>query len=139
MDINKVLISESDNAYLYLVPEHSLIWVEFKESDLLDEEDYKKAAVGVLELTKQKGIKKMLFNTLKLRAVLSVDLQRWIAENVNKELLQLLDKVAIIEPKNPITHLSLQQYIEESLRYGTRAKEAIFQDLAQAVKWLLTD
>ncbi len=139
MDINKVLISESDNAILYLVPEHSLIWIEFKDTDLLDEENYKKASLGVLDLVKQKGIKKMLFNTLKLKAVLSVDLQRWIAENVNKDLLQLLDKVAVVEPQNPITHLSLQQYIEESLRYGTRAKEAIFQDLEHALKWLLTD
>ncbi len=137
MDLNKVLISESENAYIYLVPEHSLVIIEFKDTDLIDEERYKKAALELLGLVKQQGIKKMLFNTLKLKAVLSVDLQKWIANNINKELLQLLEKVAIVEPINPITSLSLQQYIEESIRFGTQAKEAIFQDEQQALKWLL--
>ena len=139
MNLNKKLIFESYNALISIIPEYSLLLIEFKPVDFLDEEEYKEGAKFVLDFVRQEKIKKMLFNTHNLNTVLPVSLQKWVAENVNRELLQLLDKIAIVEPQNPITHLSLQQYVEESLKYGSRAKESIFQDEDEALKWLIKE
>ena len=115
------------------------MWIEFKDSDLIDEDEYKEAAKAVLDFVKDRGIKKILFNAQKLNTVFSVDLQKWVAENINKELLQLLDKVAVIEPEHNLSSMSLQQYVEESIRFGTKSKELIFKDVDKALEWLTAD
>lgn len=139
MNLNKQLITETNDSYIYLIPEHSLMWIEFKDFYFIDEDEYKEVAKAVLAFVKERGIKKMLFNTQKLNAVFSVDLQKWIAENINKELLQILDKVAVIEPENHISSMSLQQYVEESILSGSKSKELTFKDVDKALEWLIKD
>ncbi len=139
MELNKILLNETENAIIHYIPDHSLVIVTLKDVDIIDEEAYKKSAMALLDFVREKNVKRLLFNTLSLKAVFSVDLQEWVAQNVNKELLTLLEKVAIVEPEHPITHLSLMQYVEETNRYGIPAKEKFFHNEDEAIGWLIKD
>ncbi len=136
-DLNKILLAETKNAYIYYIPEHSLVWIDFKEFEYIDVDEYKKASLELLNFVEKKNIKKLLFNTLKIKTVFPVELQEWVAENINIKLLKILDKVAVVEPIDPIATLSLHQYIEESIKYGTHSKERNFNEVEEAVEWLL--
>jgi hypothetical protein len=139
MELNKKLLQDTSNAIIYFIPEYSMVIVDLKDISFIDEQNYKNSALALLEFVRERKIKRLLFNTLKLKDVFSIELQEWIAQNVNKELLTLLDKVAIVEPENPITHISLMQYVEETNKYGTKAKERFFQNEDEAIKWLIND
>ncbi len=137
MDLKLSKITDSVNSEIFYSPEHALVIIRLKDIDVIDEEQYKKDSVAFLEFVKSAGVRRLLFDTSKLRAVFSVELQKWVAENINRELLRLLEKVAVIPPKDVVSQISLQQYIEESNRYGVRGKEFTFDDEEKALKWLL--
>ena len=136
-EITRKLISDSVNARIFYSPENSLIIIELKDIDMIDEMSYKRNALALLDFIREKNIKKLIFNTLKLKTIFTIHLQKWIAKNINQHLLKIMDKVAIIEPEDPITHLSLQLYVEESNKFGPQAQERFFTNEKDALEWLL--
>ncbi len=137
--LEKKLIRESPNTLIFYSPEYSLIIIEFKEAITLDELTYKKNALALLDFIRRENIKNLICNTLKFNAVFSASLEEWIAENINQYLVQIMDKIALIESQNPISQLSLQSYIEKSNKYRTKAEEKFFADEQSALKWILQE
>ena len=135
--MEKKLIFDTPLASIYFIPEHSLIIIDYKDIKFIDEETLKKQALNSARFIQENGIKNVIYNTLKFQSVFSVDYQKWVVENINKKLLQILDKVAIIEPKNLITSLSFEQYLEETLKTPAKAKIAIFNEEEKALDWIL--
>ena len=135
--MERKLILDTPLASIYSIPEHSLIIIDFKDIKYIEEETLKKQALNSARFIQENGIKNVIYNTSKFQSVFSVDYQKWVVENINKNLLQILDKIAVIEPKNLITSLSFEQYISENLKIPVKAKIAFFKEEEKALDWIL--
>ncbi len=93
--------------------------------------------MALLDFIREKQIKYMIFNTLKLKTIFPIHLQKWIAKHVNSKLIRIMDRIAIVEPQEPIANLSLQMYVEETNKFGPLAEEHFFKTEQQALRWLL--
>ncbi len=131
------LLNDDPNAFIYFSENKSLVIVEIKEVDMINEDIYKKNALALLDFVKRKNVKYLIFNTLNLKTIFTIHLQKWVAKNINSELIKIMEKIAIIEPQEPISHLSLQMYVEESNKFGPLAEEKFFTNVPDALKWIL--
>ena len=134
-----ILVNEGINEKVFYSKEVSLLIVQLKDVNFIDETDYKKNALAILDFIRNKKIKYLIFDTSNFKTIFTAQLQKWIAYNVNRHIMQLVDKIAIIQPTNPISQLSLQIYFEESHKYGHHAEEHFFVSEEDAFKWILKE
>ena len=137
--LKQKLIHDGPNTKIFYSKEHSLAIVELKDVKVIDELSYKKNALAFLDFVREKEIKKMIFNAINFQSFFTTHLQKWIAEKINKHLIILMKKIAIIEAREPLSHISLQLYVEEAQKYRARARVKYFATQDEALKWILKE
>jgi len=109
------------------------IW--FESSSSVNDEIYKKEMIQYAEMVEKYKPSKLVVDTTKFGYVISPEIQTWTNETVfPRGIAAGLRNVAIVVPADIITHLSLEQTMEEAM--GMKFVTRYFADYNEAYNWL---
>ncbi|WP_020530440.1 hypothetical protein [Flexithrix dorotheae] len=139
---NKVLFpKECFNPEKYVIihvnREKSLLHYRWKRTtSRMDEDDYKLTIAYLFHLVFTQKISRIIADHAHKDFTIGVHLQPWTARIMELGAKLGVKKVAIIESKDFITQLSLEQIVEFVQKNNTCSEVKFFKDYALAFQWI---
>ncbi|MBX2843625.1 MAG: hypothetical protein KTR26_17780 [Flammeovirgaceae bacterium] len=116
----------------------SLLYYRWKEESVeMNEDDYKLSITFLLNLIKEHKLRNVISNQLDKKFTIGLSIQDWMA-NLFKAVSGIgVEKIAFIESTELMIQLSLQQSVEESMKFQDKTSVLFFKTEKDAYKWIL--
>ncbi len=119
----------------FIESENLLIQTWQKDSEDLEEDDFKKEMLELSTFFLNLQPQKVLIDMREFYFLVVPEIQDWVNENVNSKLSKLHDtKTAFVVSPDFFTAVSVEQTLEEA--NGKKLNNKFFEEYNQAVKWL---
>ncbi len=109
-------------------------WIN-QENGEMTEEDFKNALLHYIDLVLKYKPNFVLVNTKKLKFLITVELQTWVDENINKISSPILKKMAVLLPEGFMEQLGVEQVLDEA--EAKKISVLFFEDEQKAKEWLV--
>lgn len=127
-----IISHDQDNGFLYMK------WLP--DVLQLSEEEFKEQMMQFLEAQHKTGVKKIVVDALQAVYPLTEDIGKWIIEVITKGLIEGgVNKIAYLYPSDYLTKLGLESFIGDAYLKAKDIKRKVFDDVNEAIDWLVSD